>query len=214
MKAGLSPSLLSRKTICPAFVPAPFDLASRLRFQAFHSAAMLRVIKRHLRLGFILRAIEARNGNGFRNDLSFEDSCGRLRVVEVKSAKQLAEVHAIQAALYWTPNCEIVVSNGDEDRVLSEDYVRAVQNQAQATCQLLREHPEVAGSTFNPVPEVCRACANEHCPFLPHKQGFIQRPFLIVMTFVFFCMPLDVATFRGAFGCRPKAGRVIKFRDI
>jgi len=175
MKSGLSPSSLSRKIICPAFVPAPFDPASRLRFQAFHSMAMLRVIKRHLLLGFILRAIEARNGNGFRNDLSFEDPRGRLRVVEVKSAKQLAEVHAIQAALYWVPNCDIVVSNGNEDRILSEDYVHTVQNQAQMTRQLLREHPEIAESTFNPVPEVCRICANEHCPFLLHGRDSIQK---------------------------------------
>jgi hypothetical protein len=137
--------------------------------------AMLRVIKRHLLLGFILRAIEARNGNGFRNDLSFEDPRGRLRVVEVKSAKQLAEVHAIQAALYWVPSCDIVVSNGNEDRILSEDYVHTVQNQAQMTRQLLREHPEIAESTFNPVPEVCRICANEHCPFLLHGRDSIQK---------------------------------------
>jgi hypothetical protein len=163
----LPPSLLSRKIICPAFLPAPFNPDDRFRFQAFHSLAMVRVVKRHLRLGFILRAIETRNGNGFRNDLSFEDPCGKLRIVEVKSAKQLAEVHAIQAALYWIPDCEIVVSNGNEDRVLSEDFVRTVQNKAQMTRQLLREHPEIAGSTFNPVLEVCRICANEHCPFIP-----------------------------------------------
>jgi hypothetical protein len=166
MKSELSPSSLSRKMICPAFVPAPFDPASRIRFQAFHAMAMLRVIKRHLLLGFTLKAIEARNRNGFRNDLSFEDPRGKLRVVEVKSAKQLAEVHAIQAALYWAPECEVAVSNGTEDRILSEEYVRAVQKQAQMTCQLLTEHPDVAGSTFNPVPEVCRICANKHCPFL------------------------------------------------
>jgi len=167
MKSGLSPSSLSRKIICPAFAPAPFDSDSRLRFQAFHSMAMLRVIKRHLLLGFILKAIEARNGNGFRNDLSFEDPCGKLRIVEVKSAKQLAEVHAIQAALYWTPDSEVVVSNGNEDRILTEDYVRTIQNRAQMTRELLREHPEIAGSTFNPTPETCRICANDRCPFLP-----------------------------------------------
>jgi hypothetical protein len=127
---------------------------------------MVRVVKRHLRLGFMLRAVEARNGNGFRNDLSFEDPCGKLRIVEVKSAKQLTEVHAIQAALYWVPDCDIVVSNGTEDRVLSEDYVRRVQNQARMTRQLLRDHPEVAEASFNPTHEVCRTCANERCPFL------------------------------------------------
>jgi len=136
---------------------------------------MLRVIKRHLQLGFILRAVEARNENGYRNDLSFMDPQGKLRVVEVKSAKQLAEVHAIQAALYWTPECEVVVSNGNEDRILSDEYVCAVQKQAQTTRQLLTDHPEVAGSMFNPVPEVCRICANKHCSFLPHEQDSIQK---------------------------------------
>jgi hypothetical protein len=137
--------------------------------------AMLRVIKRHLGCGFVLRAIEARSGNGFRNDLSFEDPCGRLRVVEVKSAKQLVEVHAIQAALYWIPNCDIVLSNGNEDRVLSEDYVRTVQNKAQMTRQLLRDHPEIAETSFNPTHAVCRICANERCPFLRHDQDSIQK---------------------------------------
>jgi hypothetical protein len=131
----------------------------------------LRVIKRHLRLGFILRAIEAYNKSGFRNDLSFEDTSGRVRIVEVKSAKQLAEVHAVQAALYWVPECDIVLSNGSEDRLLNEDFVRTVQERAQATRQLLREHPEIAGSTFNQVSEVCRICANENCPFLPRDRA-------------------------------------------
>src|SRR5438093_11652123 len=87
-----SPSLLSRKMICPAYLPAPFDSESRLKFQGLHAMAVITVIRRHLLAGFILRSIE-RAGRGFRLDLLFDGPDGRSRLVEVKSFKTIRETH-------------------------------------------------------------------------------------------------------------------------
>jgi hypothetical protein len=120
-------------------------------------------------MGYRLKAIE-RQVRGFRIDLLFESLSGKVRRCEVKSAKNLSEVHRIQAALYWDPTCdEVVVSNGEGDTMLTDEYVRSVQRQAALTIELLTNHPQVAASTFKPNSAVCRICANSSCPFLPHK---------------------------------------------
>jgi hypothetical protein len=162
----ISPSLLARKILCPAYVPAPLLAEDRLRFLGFHAMATLQVIGRHLRTGYCLKAIE-KWGNGFRIDLVFESSTGRIRRSEVKSAKQITEVHRIQAALYWDPTCdEIVVSNGETDIVLTDEYIQSTQRKAKITLALLTNHPQVAASTFKPNPALCRICANSSCLFL------------------------------------------------
>jgi len=168
LRLRISPSILARKIVCPAYVAAPFQKNDRFLFQALHAMAVLKVLRRHLKLGYRLKSIEKR-GHGFRIDLSFISPSGRIRVNEVKSAKQLGEVHRIQAALYyWGEGCdEVVLSNGDVDIVLPEDYIYAVQKRAHETLQLLTQHPDIANVSFNPKPEVCRTCANAHCPFLP-----------------------------------------------
>ena len=163
----LPPSLLARLILCPAHVPAPFDENSRFRFQAWHAITTLKVLARHLRLGYRLKSIE-RCGNGFRIDLTFESPTGRQRLDEVKSARELKEVHRIQAALYWRPGIdEMALSNGQIDVVLPTEYIEYVQAQAKATRDLLSKHPEIAETSFNPNPDVCPICANTRCPFLP-----------------------------------------------
>jgi hypothetical protein len=168
--------MLSRKMICAAYIPSPFDGEARFRFQAYHSLAVVKVIKRHLKLGFALRGIELRNQNGYRNDIVFLRPDGMPRTVEVKSAKQLTELHRLQAALYWSPEAgEIVLSNGSEDQLLSPDYILSVQEKAEKVRKLLTEQPDLAATQFNPTPGVCRICVNEHCPHLPREQGFTQK---------------------------------------
>jgi hypothetical protein len=164
----LAPSLLARKILCPAYLPSSMNNTDRLCFQGFHSRALMKVIKRHLRLGFILKGVEERNENGFRNDLTFESPEGRIRIIEVKSAKQLTELHRLQAALYWTHSSdEVILSNGQEDIALPQDYIDAVHRRARVVCQLLTEHPQIAASSFCPRQDLCRICANGRCPFLP-----------------------------------------------
>lgn len=170
MKLSLPPSLLSRKMICAAYVPAPFDDSDRFRFQAYHALAIVKVIKRHLKIGFALRGIELRNENGYRNDVVFIRPDGMTRAVEVKSGKTLTEVHRIQAALYWSPGAEIAVSNGNVDIVLSAEYISSVRERAEEVRKLLTERPDIAVGSFNPVFGVCRICSNKSCPFLPSNK--------------------------------------------
>jgi len=174
----LSPSNLARLIICPAYLAAPFDNESRLRFQGLHAIAVLRVIARHIKQGFQLKSLE-RRGRGFRIDLEFLASDGRVRVSEVKSARNLNEVHRIQAALYWHEGThdEVVLSNGTTDIALAREYVEEVHRRAETTRRFLMQNPDRAAVSFRPSSCVCRICANYHCPFLPKKEAADQGSF-------------------------------------
>src|SRR5436309_11807448 len=93
-KLRLSPSMLARKILCPAFIPSPIAEGDRLRFLGLHSMATLRTIARHIRSGYVLRAIE-RAGPGYRVDLLFQSPEGTTRIAEVKSGKRIREVHKL-----------------------------------------------------------------------------------------------------------------------
>ena len=90
----------------------------------------------------------------------------KLRLVEVKTSRELREVDRIQTALYWTPRIdEVVLSNGNEVLVLSQEEISSTLLRAKSIMHLLKQHVEEAAYSFNPVPEVCRICANATCPF-------------------------------------------------
>ena len=168
----LSPSLLARKILCIGYVPAPFTESDRLRFQGLHAVTTMRVIARHLQLGYRLLKVE-RGGNGYRIDLLFESICtGRKRLNEVKSSKTIREVHRIQAALYAAlPEHmnieEIAVSNREIDEILSSEFIQEVQQRAQFTRQFLSTDPDTAATTYTPHEDCCYICGNKGCPFLP-----------------------------------------------
>jgi len=128
---------------------------------------MLRVIGRHLKQGFQLKSVE-RSENRVRIDLEFQSPDGRDRLHEVKSARELTDVHKVQAALYWDGDGshEIVLSNGSIDIVLPQEYLEKVHQQAEATTTFLRDSPDEASVTFRPDSCVCRYCGNDRCPFL------------------------------------------------
>jgi len=164
----IPPSLLAKKILCVAYVPAPFEPSGRIKFQGLHALAVIRVIRRHLRLGYRLRTVE-RTGNGFRVDLLFEAiTSRRTRMVEVKSSKQIREVHRIQAALYLahTKADEVVVSNGQADQVLSPSFIRGILQRAEVTKKFLTEEPKRAATTYTPHADACYTCENKACPFL------------------------------------------------
>jgi len=165
----LAPSLLSKKILCPAYTPAPFKSEDRLLYLGLHAIASLKVIARKLRLHHWLKSVE-RRGNGFRYDLEFEVPSGKNQLYEVKSAKNLKEVHKIQAALYWTEeHDEVILSNGEEEIPLTTEYIQSVQHRAEETCKLLRNNPELAAATFKPNSEICYICSNFRCPSLQKK---------------------------------------------
>jgi hypothetical protein len=130
---------------------------------------MIRVIARHLRLGYRLVDIE-RRGKGYVIDLVFEAiSSRRRRLNEVKSSETIREVHLLQAALYhqYVETDEIVVSNGERDEVLRPDFIREVQRRAELTRQLLVCDPENAATRYTAHEDCCYVCENRSCPFLP-----------------------------------------------
>ncbi len=171
------PSLLARKVLCAAYISAPFDSESASKFHGFHASAAIRVISRHLKMGYKLDSIEKR-GAGFRTDLVFTKPNVGSRLVEVKSANKLREVHQIQAALY--PNDrynEIVVSNRHQDLILTPEYINEARGRAHLTREFLSHNPEKAAIRYTPHEDVCYTCANEACPFNGmNKQNEVDPP--------------------------------------
>jgi hypothetical protein len=170
----LPPSLLARKILCSAYVPAPFTEADRFRFQALHSVSMIRVITRHLRSGYRLMDIE-RRGKGYVIDLLFEAiSSRRKRLNEVKSSKTIREVHRLQAAIY-AALCpcadidEIAVSNKEKDEILSSDFIESVQQRAKLTREFITNNSGEAAVRYTPHKDICYTCANTSCPFISNR---------------------------------------------
>ena len=53
----IAPSLLSKKILCPAYTPAPFNSEDRLLYVGLHAIAALKVIARKVRLRHWLRVL-------------------------------------------------------------------------------------------------------------------------------------------------------------
>ena len=104
--------------------------------------------------------------NGARIDLLFEHPLlNRKRVVEVKSARTIKEVHKIQAALYWQPSYdEAAVSNNETDLLLTPAHIRSTQIKAKTVRALLLYLPKNAAEMYNPHRDVCPTCASTDCP--------------------------------------------------
>jgi len=134
-----------------------------------HALTVIKVLSRHLAMGYCLKSLE-RGGARLRLDLLLEDSAGRTRLIEVKSSKKIRETHRLQASLYRMarPDVkEIVVSNGYIDEVLGEEYVSQAIEKAQFTIKLLESDPASAASMFSPHEDTCYICGNKGCPYLP-----------------------------------------------
>ena len=165
--ARLPPSLLARKILCTAYLPAPLSNIDRLKFLGLHAMNAIRVIVRHLHCGYRLLSIES-GARGYRIDLLFvRISTGKRRLVEVKSSRRIREVHKIQAALYHAYSCadEIVISNRESDELLNLEYVQEIRRRAEFTHQILINDPEGAERTFTPHEDCCYICANKACRF-------------------------------------------------
>jgi hypothetical protein len=136
-----------------------------MKFRGFHAAAMIKVISRHLRIGYKLIDVEKR-GPGYRIDLLFRAPSGRTRIAEVKSGHTIREVHKLQGALYpQDEGSEIVVSNVEIDEVLSPEFIQEAVGRAETTRRLIVADPEIAMSKYTPHRDVCPYCSNIGCPF-------------------------------------------------
>jgi len=155
--------------LCPGYISAPFNEKDRFKLQALHSMTMVKVIARHIKLGYRLIEIE-RRGSGYIIDLLFEAILSaRKRLVEVKSSNKMREVYKIQAALYAQKIAadEVAVSNREIDEVLTSEFVQEIQRRAELTHRFLTNDPVRAAATFTPHLDICYTCANPSCPFLP-----------------------------------------------
>lgn len=169
------PSLLAKKILCPAFLPAPFDTKNTLAFQGRHAATAMKVIGRHLRMGYKLRSVE-KQGNGFRIDLIFDTPSGERRLVEVKSAKEINTLHRLQAALYYSREFnEVVVSNRETDVVLNQDFIIEANNRAENVRMLLMDDPKKASTTYLPHRSLCKNCSNDSCPFFGMREDSLDQ---------------------------------------
>jgi len=102
-----------------------------------------------------------------RIDLVFETPTGRTRIVEVKSAKEIREVHKIQAALYRKDlGDEVVVSNRSQDVVLDPGFIYQISVEAEDVREFLAKDPKKAAVTYRPHKDACYTCGNTACPFL------------------------------------------------
>jgi predicted RecB family nuclease len=102
-----------------------------------------------------------------RVDLVFETPAGGTRIVEVKSSREIREVHKIQAALYGKYlGDEVGVSNRRQDIVLEPGFVYQVNNEAEDVREFLASDPKKASVTYRPHKDVCYTCRNTACPFL------------------------------------------------
>ncbi|MFC1505720.1 hypothetical protein ACFLQ6_01475 [Thermoproteota archaeon] len=168
-KPRLTPSILSKLMICPAYISRQLSVQDRFRFLGFHALAVQKVIARHLKVGYILEKIEAKSGFG-RIDLIFKiENNERKRQVEVKSGKNIYLYAKYQAALYWNGTDELVVSNPISDTVLPLEFIMNTQERAEATKNLIINRPSEAAMKFMPHEEICRICANTDCTFLPNR---------------------------------------------
>jgi hypothetical protein len=137
-----------------------------VKFLGFHATTTVSVIARHIKKGYRLKDIERRLRGG-RVDLVFEGPTGRSRIVEVKSSREIREVHKIQAALYRKyVGDEVVVSNRNLDVILDSEFIYEANNQADKTREFLATDPKKAAVTYRPHKDVCYTCDNTACPFL------------------------------------------------
>jgi len=164
-KLRLSPSLLSKKMVCPAYVPSPMSSKDRFLLMGIHALTVLKVISRHLTQDYKLERIEAKVYNG-RIDLIFsrKGDDEKKRRVEVKSARQIHLYAKYQASLYWNGKDELVVSNSAADIVLSHEFIEDAIRLAEETDAFIAEHPEEAARTYRPHEGICRICGNHGCP--------------------------------------------------
>lgn len=97
----------------------------------------------------------------------FETPTGRTRIVEVKSSREIREVHKIHAALYRKYiGDEVLVSNRNQGVVLDPRFIYATNNEADNTREFLASDLKKAAVTYRPHKDVCNTCGNTQCPFL------------------------------------------------
>jgi len=166
-KRLLTPSLLSKKLLCPAFVPKPYEAETRELRQHFGILARMSITKTIMdmtRKGY--RFIEDEKPSGqFTGtvDLVFESPDGRPAKVEVKSSKYLKQMQILQSILYHETGDRVLVASFNEVLELSDWLIELVKSTAVELDQFLQEYPEQATQIHVPHRDLCERCVNSEC---------------------------------------------------
>jgi len=175
-KCLLTPSLLSKKLLCPAFVSKPYMAEPRELRQQFGILTRMSIIKTIMTLtrrGYRFIEDEIPSGQFIGTvDLLFESPDGQPTKVEVKSSKSLKQLQILQSILYHETGDKIVVASLNEMLEPNDWLIEPVKSTAAELNQFLQEYPEQATQICIPHRELCERCVNPRCP---RRDGSAQR---------------------------------------
>jgi len=166
-KRLLSPSLLSKKLLCPAFVPKPYMQESkelRQQFSVLTRMSIIRTIVSLTKKGYRFIQDEIPSGQ-FTGavDLVFESPDGQPTKVEVKSSKFLKPLQIVQSILYHETGDKILVASLNEILEPSDWLIEPVKIVAAELNEFLQEYPEQASHIYIPHKDLCERCINSEC---------------------------------------------------
>jgi len=166
-KRLLSPSLLSKKLLCPGFVPKPYMQESkelRQQFSVLTRMSIIRTIMELTKKGYRFIQDEEPSGQFSGTvDLVFESPDGQPTKVEVKSSKSLKALQIVQSILYHERGDKILVASLNEILEPSDWLIEPVKTVAAELNQFLQEYPEQANRICVPHRDLCERCANPEC---------------------------------------------------
>jgi len=166
-KRLLTPSLLSKKLFCPAFVPKPYMAEPRELRQQFGILTRMSIIKTIMALtrkGYRFMQDEEPSGQFTGTvDLVFESPDGHPTKVEVKSSKFLKQLQIVQSILYHEIGDKIVVASFNEILEPCDWLIEPVKSTAAELNQFLQEYPQQATQIYIPHRDLCERCENAEC---------------------------------------------------
>jgi hypothetical protein len=166
-KRLLTPSMLSKKLLCPAFVPKPYMTEPRELRQQFGILTRMSIIKTIMNLtrkGYRFIQDEEPSGQFTGTvDLVFESPDGQPAKVEVKSSKFLKQLQIVQSILYHETGDKIVVASFNEILEPDDWLIEPVKSTAAELDQFLQEYEEQATQICIPHRDLCERCVNSKC---------------------------------------------------
>lgn len=175
-KRLLTPSLLSKKLLCPAFLPKPYAAETRELRHQFGILTRMSTIKTIMNLtrkGYRFIQDEEPSGQFTGTvDLVFESPEGQPVKVEVKSSKFLKQLQIVQSILYHEAGDKIVVASFNEILEPDDWLIEPVKSTAAELDQFLQEYPEQATQIHMPHRDLCERCVNSKCS---RRMNAIQR---------------------------------------
>ena len=171
-KRLFTPSMLSKKLLCPAYAARPYmsePRELRRQFDVLTRMSIIKTIMTMTKKGYRFVVDEQPSGNFSGTvDLVFEGPDGQPTKVEVKSSKYLKTLQILQSILYHETGDKIIVSSLNEMLEPDDWLIDPVKSTAAELDQFLQEYSEQAKQICVPHRDLCPRCANRECPRRPH----------------------------------------------